>query len=83
MEKYVVAFRDSEVNVRSVTVDKTFCRSEMINMYNSALSRNFGKNYGDAIPWNNQIWAVVQAKNAIDALNTAYKSWVNRRNKND
>lgn len=79
MEKYVVAFRDSEVNIRSVAVDKTFYQSEMINMYNSALSRHFGKNYGDAIPWNNQIWAVVQAKNPIDALNTAYKSWVNRK----
>ena len=77
MEEYVVAFTGDEVNVRSVTADKTFCRSEMIDMYTSALSRYTGQKYGDAIPWNNQIWTVVRAENAIDALNTAYKFWTN------
>ncbi len=76
MEEYVVAFRTSEANVRSVADDKTFCRSKMINMYTFALSR-YGKKYGDAVPWNNQIWSVVRAENAIDALNTAYKFWNN------
>lgn len=79
MEEYVVAFRQSEVNARSVAVDKTFCRSEMIDMYTFALSRYHGKKYGDAIPWNNQIWTVVRAENAMDALNTAYKFYINEQ----
>lgn len=83
MEEYVVAFNTSEANVRSVAVDKTFCRSEMIDMYTSSLSRYYGKKYGDAIPWNNQIWTVARAENAIDALNTAYKFWNNGRNTNE
>lgn len=83
MEEYVVAFREYEANVRSVYIDKTFYRSEMIDMYTSALSRYSGQNYGDAIPWNNQIWTVVRAENAIDALNTAYKFCINGRDTNE
>lgn len=83
MEEYVVAFREYEAKVRSVAIDKTFCHSEMIDMYTSALSRYYGQKYGDAIPWNNRIWTVVRAENAIDALNTAYKFWINGRNTND
>lgn len=73
MEEYIVAFNASEANARSVADDETFCRSEMINMYNSALSRHYGKKYGDAVPWNNQLWTVVRAENATDALNKAVK----------
>lgn len=83
MEEYIVAFRPSEVNVRSVAADKTFCQSEMIDMYTFALSRHHGKEYGDAIPWNNQIWTVVRAENAVDAMNTAYKFWINEREEHE
>lgn len=47
MEEYVVSFGEYEAKVRSVAIDKTFCQSEMIDMYTSAISRYDGQKYGD------------------------------------
>ena len=68
MEKYIVAYSPSEVNIRQAIIDEKYCHCKMTNMYKLALSRYKDKVFGDLVAYNNQFWCSVEANNSADAL---------------
>ena len=68
MEEYIIACNSSELNVRQKAADEQFCHGAMTEMYGLALDHHKDLKYGDPVPWNNQLWGVVEAESIGDAL---------------
>lgn len=68
MEEFIVACNSRELNIRQKAVDEQFCHGAMTEMYGWALDHHKDMQYGDLVPWNNQLWGVVEAESIGDAL---------------
>lgn len=71
--EYIVAYSGSEANIRRKKKDEDFCHNTMNDLYICALSRYPDKTYGDIVAYNNQLWGVVDAENAANALTVFLK----------
>ena len=63
--EFIVAYSAYNCNISAVfEEEKNYMKTE----YEMTLKRH-NREYGDIVPWNNQLWASVKADNACEALN--------------
>lgn len=65
---YIVAYSSSWASVRLLMDDREFFHREMLDEFLEGCGR-LGKNRDDIIAWNNRFWGIVDADNAMDAMN--------------